>query len=371
MADFTIKSGSTTPALTVTLMDGVVPANLTGATVRMRMRDSRGGDLVIDALATISGDPTTGSVSYQWEPTDTDTVGSFIVEWEVTYANGTSQTFPTEGYTTVEVEESLETVEPRLPDAPDSCWPVDTSCVEGFGDHPASVQALAKALAAQSMRMLTGYSVGGCPVLLRPCARSCVGGSGHWYEHGSTFYPHIDTLGQWVNTCGCSTSCSCSPLAEVVLPSYAGKVLAVTIGTETLTPAQYRVDNGNRLVRLDGAVWPVCQDMSAAPGTEGAFVVEYLPGKTVDALGAQAAGLLAGEFAKACTGGKCQLPRSATAVTRQGVTMELNPGIFPDGVTNILQVDAYIRAYNPYKLAMPSAVYSPDMRQHRVTTWGP
>ena len=49
MADFTIKSGSTTPALTVTLLDGAAPVDLTGATVRMRMRSDRGGDLVIDA----------------------------------------------------------------------------------------------------------------------------------------------------------------------------------------------------------------------------------------------------------------------------------------------------------------------------------
>lgn len=257
-----------------------------------------------------------------------------------------------------------------MQDIIDNCWPVDTSCSDTFeSDYDADTRAKAIALAGLSMRMLTGYSVGGCPVLLRPCARGCVDGADGWYSYGAAFRPHIDSQGQWLNGCGCSNPCSCTALSEVILPSYAREVLSVQIGTQTLPTTAYRVDNHTRLVRTDGEKWPNCQEMAAAPGTAGAFVVTYLPGKKVDALGAQAAGLLAIEFAKACTGKKCSLPRNTTSIVRQGVSVEMSPGIFPEGVTNIPQVDAYLKAYNPYKLAMPSAIYSPDQRRHRVTTW--
>jgi hypothetical protein len=255
MADFEIKSGNTAPALVSTLYDGPNPLNLSGATVAMRMRSVSGGTLVVNAPASIVGDPTLGEVSYQWQPADTANVGDFEVEWVVTFLGGQVQTFPTEGYTTVTINPSLITETLDLPDLPDGCWPVDHGCCSEFDNYSATIRARADALAVQTLRMLTGYSVGGCPVTLRPCSESCVSGAMGWYWNGGTFTPYVNTLGQWVNGCGCQTSCACGPLSTVRLGGV-GTVLAVKVDGVTLPATAYRVDNGMNLVRLDGGTWP-------------------------------------------------------------------------------------------------------------------
>lgn len=360
MTDFVIKSGSTGPPIVVTLLDGSNPVNLTGATVRMRMRAVSGGPLVIDSPATIVGSPLEGTVSYQWQEADVDTVGNFEVEWEVTYLGGGEQVFPTEGYTTVTIEPSLTAEVITLPDLPTQCWPIDHGCCDDFDTYPPDVRARADALAVQTMRMLTGYSVGACPVVLRPCSMNCVSNSLAWYSVGGTFYPHIDTLGRWVNSCGCTYSCSCTVLSTILLSGPVGSIVEVKQDGVIVPTTAYRLD-GNRLVRLDGEVWPACQDMAAADTEVGTLSVKVVMGAAVDALGAYAAGRLACEYAKACVGKKCALPSNATNVTRQGITVDLTADAFPAGLTGIREVDLVIQRYNPNKLRIPPAVYSPDV----------
>lgn len=361
MSEFTIKSGDTGPSLLVTLYDGYPnPQNLTGTTVQMRMRAVGGGPLLIDAPAVIVGDPTLGNVEYQWQVGDTDEVGEFEVEWVVTFLGGAEQTFPPEGYTTVEVKPSLTSEFPLLPPLPTTCWPVDHGCCDEFDEYPLSVRSRADALAGQTLRMLTGYSVGGCPVLLRPCTRSCVGGATGWYYGGSTFQPHINTLGQWVNGCGCGSACGCTSLPTVHLGASVSRVIEVKVDGGHVPPSDYRLERGDRLVRLDGGTWPLTQDMALDDSEVGTFSVKVQYGAVVDGLGAYVAGVLACEFAKACAGKKCRLPVGVTNVTRQGVTMEMAAEAFPNGLTGIREVDAFIRRYNPHGLTRPSAVWSPD-----------
>lgn len=272
--------------------------------------------------------------------------------------------------------------EPTLPPLPDLCWPVDWSCADDawVEDLDPGVKARAEALAASTLRALTAYQVGGCPVTVRPCAESCgrtsyveapvVGGTasalggrvGQWW-------PHIGPGGDWVNTaCGCTQGCSCSFVPEVILPGPVGRIDTVLLDGAVLDPNAYRVDNGNRLVRMDGGVWPTCQHMARPLGEPGTFGVTYLQGIPVDGLGAFVAGKLAIEFANACTGGACALPSGVTAIARQGVQMEISTGMFPGNVTGIIEVDAWVRTWNPYALAMPSIVWSPDVATARQVT---
>ena len=71
--------------------------------------------------------------------------------------------------------------------------------------------------------------------------------------------------------------------------------------------------------------------MTLADTEPDTFSVTYLNGYPVDGLGAYAAGVLAMEFAKACTGGKCRLPAGVTSVARQGVSLQIATGAFPAG----------------------------------------
>jgi hypothetical protein len=233
------------------------------------------------------------------------------------------------------------------------------------------VKARAEALAWTTLSSLLAYRLSLCPITVRPCALGCSGQT--WVSAPSSssqngWSPYVSG-GTWFNGCGCTTDCSCTSLSEALLPTGVGAIQSVWLDGIELAPATYRVDNGNRLVRTDGESWPSCQDMSISDPVYGGFFVSYWSGIAPNDLLRYAAGLLANEFYKACTGGKCSLPSSVTMVARQGVTMEIATGLFLDGSTGIRQVDAIIRIYNPNGLKTPPRVLSPDKSRARITTW--
>jgi len=61
----------------------------------------------VNAAATIT-DATGGEVSYTSLTGDLDTVGTYFVEWEVTFAGGEIQRFPGDGYNVIAVRANLE-----------------------------------------------------------------------------------------------------------------------------------------------------------------------------------------------------------------------------------------------------------------------
>jgi hypothetical protein len=262
------------------------------------------------------------------------------------------------------------------------CWPVNWEVCppDILEEITPEAKAISEALAVQSLRMLTGFRVGGCPITVRPCKRDCVPGT--WLTapdpglmfagvYGSTFSPYIMN-GQWLNACGCrNDDCSCTRVRQVILPGHAGRVDQVQVDGVVLPQAAYRVDNGNKLVRQDGEDWPVCQDMNLPNGEVGTFSVTYLDGNPVDGVGSYVAGLLAAEFARACVNADCSLPRNVQSVTRQGISMQMTPEEvdFPGGFTGIQTVDNWVRIWNP-TATLPSGIYSPDARPARRTAWG-
>jgi hypothetical protein len=274
--------------------------------------------------------------------------------------------------------------EPPVMPAPASyCVPVDWACAgEGFLEGlDEGVQAKAEALAGATLWALTAHQVGGCPIDLRPCAKGCGQASSYMEApvlpgtasalgaRVGPWWAHIEQ-GQWVNTtCGCTTDCSCSVVPEVRLPA-PGFVHEVRLDGEVLDGTAWRVDDGTRLVRIDGGDWPKCQDMAAAPDAAGSFVVSWSAGSGPDGLVAWAAGLLAVEYAKACMGQSCGLPDGVTSVTRQGVSWEISTSIFDEGLTGIREVDAVVRIYNPYGLRTPPSVWTPKSRTRTTTQYG-
>ena len=90
---FYIKQNDTSPSVTATLTDAnSVPVNVSGATVRFHMEDVV-GTLKVDAEMAIP-DGINGVVQYDWQAGDTDTAGTYYVEFEVTYNDGAVETFP-------------------------------------------------------------------------------------------------------------------------------------------------------------------------------------------------------------------------------------------------------------------------------------
>lgn len=103
-------------------------------------------------------------------------------------------------------------------------------------------------------------------------------------------------------------------------------------------------------------------------GVAGTFGVVYYPFLAPNDLLRFAAGVLANEYYKSCGGQKCRLPNGVTNITRNGISMELPTGLFPNGGTGLPEVDPIIRIYNPNGLKMPPRAMSPDYGRGRVQT---
>lgn len=90
---FNIKQNDTSPSLQATLKDASGTAiALTGASVRFHMK-ALDGTVKVDAAMAITN-ASGGVVQYNWQTGDTNTVGSYSVEFEVTYSDSTIETFP-------------------------------------------------------------------------------------------------------------------------------------------------------------------------------------------------------------------------------------------------------------------------------------
>ena len=107
---FTIKQNDTGPPLGALLQysDGTA-INLDLCEVWFHMRSYvPGGDgtLKVDREATIV-DATTGSVRYDWQAGDTDTVGMYRCEFEIRDPDGNITTVPNDGDFLVQVVQEL------------------------------------------------------------------------------------------------------------------------------------------------------------------------------------------------------------------------------------------------------------------------
>lgn len=99
-----VKRGDTQP-LDRTLKRGGSAIDLTAATVEFHMTQREGSKEVSGACSLLSA--AAGQVRFTWGGTDTDTVGDYDVEWEVTYSNGKVETVPNFGYADLRVVQDL------------------------------------------------------------------------------------------------------------------------------------------------------------------------------------------------------------------------------------------------------------------------
>ena len=105
---FKIKTNDTSPKLTVDLENAAGnPVDLSGASARFHMKKYGASSLKVYAGADIT-DEDNGRVEYSWSLLDTDEAGTYYGEFEITYGDGTVETFPNSGYFTVIIQEDLD-----------------------------------------------------------------------------------------------------------------------------------------------------------------------------------------------------------------------------------------------------------------------
>jgi len=104
----TFKKGDTNDPYTATIRKGGRVRDLQNAdTVEFFMED-REGNLKVDAGTMMITNADNGEVEYNWSPSDVDTAGIFRTEIKITFDNGKEETYPSNDYQIIEIEEDLE-----------------------------------------------------------------------------------------------------------------------------------------------------------------------------------------------------------------------------------------------------------------------
>lgn len=235
-------------------------------------------------------------------------------------------------------------------------WPVNEAELPKVeAGHEATLeQALDAAVAV--LWALTGRWYGIQAVEARPCPPG-VSPRGIPLTAGVGWMPVLDS-GVVRNVATVAASCR---EGAIVLPGPVIRIDELVVDGKVYDAESLQVD-GDFVRRTNGEPWPA-QDLSLPATEAGTWAVRYLRGTPPPPGAAHIVALLASEFYAAATGGKCQLPRRTTSVTRQGVTVSMvDPTeIFDTGATGITEVDLWVKAHNPYGLREPSRVWSPDL----------
>ena len=106
MSCLTIKQGATLPILEATLSWNGLPSDLSAvATVDVHMRSGAGVSTILTGGAVVS--PTEKTVEYEWQAGDTDVVGTYEIEWWVTFDSGKVLKCPSGSYDELRIVDDL------------------------------------------------------------------------------------------------------------------------------------------------------------------------------------------------------------------------------------------------------------------------
>ena len=224
--------------------------------------------------------------------------------------------------------------------------------LDEWNAYSAATRSMADSIASTVLWGATARIYGACDVIARPVLYPAFDSS--VFCSGVTWSPVDIGAGFWINFPADQYLPNVDPF-RVKLDGPVGAITSVTIGGVLFASTGYRLDESMWLVRTDGSIWPLWQNV-ALPGTDStAFVVNYTQGLPVPAILLAMAGTYALEVARAMSPQSstlCRLPSRAKTITRQGVTIDMmDPGVLLDrNLTGIPEVDAVIQALNPQRL---------------------
>lgn len=358
MDDFTRGTSATLTANFFTYPGGVL-ADVTGLTITVVEVSTN--TAVLGPTAVGIQHPAVGTYTYVWNISANAVPGLYVVVWNG--LDNTSQPVQASEIVNVVTDTSFQSG-PCQPWEPIWCGPLPTGAASVSGD---AVQ-----MATEVLWRLSGQRFGLCRVTIRPCRRECadgwlwfndwwpgVGSATRWSGGGPRPWWYN---GMWYNVCnnGCGNTCSCTNIDEALLPAPARDVVQVKLDGQVMSPSLYRVDENRLLVRLDGGLWPLCQDMSVGDDQPGTWSVTLTVGEDVPILGRRAVGELATEFIRDCLGEECAVPYDITSLSRQGVNISFGSPNEIDPVASQLglkMVNLFLGTYNPNRLARRSRTY--------------
>lgn len=225
-------------------------------------------------------------------------------------------------------------------------WPVplvdlstpEDYCVNGCvipADTDSDLLEAASILAGTILRTLSGQRVGTCETTIRPLPE-----------------------------CGvCRGHCVCSGAGDRIrLSSPQGPITAVsevTVDGSPLLPDQWRYfPSGQLLYAVPPDVWPTQDVKWADCGDSGTMCVTAVIGYEPDAWALSVHAELTCELLKSCAGDECRIPRNATQVTGQGISITLSPTELKQFIPSVA---GWVAAVNPNNAQSFAKVWSPDL----------
>lgn len=209
-------------------------------------------------------------------------------------------------------------------------------------------------MAGDILFALTGRKYAGtCTDTVRPLASRRPAPGWHRWAPSSSYYGWgAFASGRDYCACNRSTDFGCGSIPEVRLPGFPIHPGSVDVRVDGVTFTDFRVDEGRRLVRTDGAGWRCCQNLLLDDTQPGTWSVTYDYGLNPPAGGRLAAAVLGSQLYLAYPGApgvddkQSLLPKRITSITRQGMTLAvIDPlTLFADGMTGIPFVDAWVAA---------------------------
>ena len=223
-------------------------------------------------------------------------------------------------------------------------------------DHVGAVE-----MASYVLWALSGRQFGCCEMEFRPCRSE--GRRGLTSEWGV----YLEN-GKWYNIpCrSCRGGCSCDRRNAVKLPhTPACEVVRVVIDGEDIPegPGGWWLEPPGWVVLAEGLPgFPGDQNFGLPLGEPGTSGVVYSYGTEPPTAGKRAAGALACEIIKACSGANSCLPRRTQMIVKQGLTAVMLDAMdfFDKQRTGIYEVDLFLAAANPYGRPAPARITSPD-----------
>lgn len=307
---------------------------------------------------------------YTWNaPAAPATVGQYTILWSPD-GSWDAQTNSTADELVVVATGSSGVLPPLPPPAagaigagPCTAWTTSLAIAQCKGVENSNAYDDSIAAASEILYELSAHRFPGiCERTVRPCQTS---GTFCGIQILSRGYVIHWGGGSWVGfDCGCQSLSSVELVGKPVQ-----EILEVKIDGVVLDPSEYRVDQQQYLVRLNGGMWPACQRLDLEDTEEGTWSVTYEHGQPIPISGQMAARDLAYEIYRSCSTsdleGDCELPEGVTRVTRQGISYEL-PALVSWGRdfsgiwrTGMQMVDAFLNAYNPRGLQRRPILYVP------------
>lgn len=223
-------------------------------------------------------------------------------------------------------------------------WPVpliDLSTPEDFcingcvipADTDLDLLESASVQAGIILRTLSGNRVGTCADTIRP-----------------------------LSECGvCRGFCRCGSGDRIRVLSGVGPVSSVTevtVDGVEVDETEWRFYPSSQLLyRVPPDVWPTRDVKWADCDEPDTMCVDVVIGSEPDAWALAVHAELVCELIKSCTGAQCRIPRNATNVVGQGVSVTLSPTELKQFIPSVA---GWVAAINPANATQPTKVWSPD-----------